>query len=193
MAFVIRSRGGERPHLPEQLLDGVNTTIDLEMLTDPPRGRRTDMDMWDPGREELCGYFIPDFQRPLVWTETQKERFIESALLGLSLGTIVVVDAMNLPMQSPNRFARLDRVLLDGQQRLSAITDYRNDRLVALRGTECEHRWSDLSVVERRGVGRIQMGLIKIATDDETVARAIYDRLNFGGTAHLESQRASLA
>lgn len=190
MAFKIRSRGERHPHLPMQLMEATQTTADLEMITDPSASLVNMGDMWDPDQPRLGGYFIPPFQRPLVWTTEQKERLVESALLGISIGTIVVVDAMNCPMQNPDRFAATDRWLLDGQQRCAALLDYREDRLTIFRGTECEHRWSDLTEIERRRFWRTQIGVLKVQTDDVEYCKEVYDRLAFGGTDHTDDQRA---
>lgn len=189
MTFQIQPRGGLHPHLPVQLLDGNQTTTDFETFMDD-RYAHKDSSLWDMTQPMLCNYFIPPFQRPLVWSQDQKVRFIESALLGLHLGSIVVVDAMNCPMPSKDRFAATDRWLLDGQQRLSAIAAYRDDEITVFSDTDCEHRWSDLGVVERRKVWHIQMGVFKVATDDVDYCREVYNRLNFGGTPHESHQKA---
>jgi hypothetical protein len=190
MTFAIRSRGGLKPHFPVQLLDGHQTTTDLEAIVDPIERPGRD-DMSAPGQARIGPWFLPPFQRPAVWTEDQKIRFVESALLGVSLGSLVVVDALNMPMAAPDRFAATDRWLLDGQQRVTALLAYRNDEIAVFQGTECEHRWSDLGTVERRGFWHVQIGLVKVATDDADYCREIYDRLNFGGTVHDEDQRAT--
>lgn len=189
MTFVIRSRGGKHPHFPLQLLDGHQTTTDLEAIVDPISKAAGDT-FWDQTQPKAGPWFLPPFQRPAVWTDTQKIRFVESALLGISLGSLVVVDALHCPMPSKDRFAATDRWLLDGQQRVSALLSYRNDEIEIFQGTECAHRWSDLGEIERRRFHHIQIGLVKVQTDDPEYCREIYDRLNFGGTAHTEDQRA---
>ncbi len=190
MTFKIEPGDERYPHLPEPLMRGMQTSMDLEMIIDPPQSLVDKSDMWEPGQAQIGGYFLPPFQRPLVWSETQKERLVESALLGISIGTIVVVDAMNCPMPQEERFAATDRWLLDGQQRCAALIDYRNDKIRVFRGTPCEHGWSDLNTNERRRFWHIQIGVVKIQTDDPAYCREIYDRLNFGGTIHIEDQRA---
>ena len=190
--FEIRPRGGNHPHLPVQLLDGIQTTTDLETIIDPSGSLTRDSDMWDPGQERLGPFFLPTFQRPPTWSDAQKERFIESALLGIGLGSLVVVDAMNLEMQDNGRFCAVDRHLLDGQQRVRALLDYREGRLTVFRGSACEHGWDDLTEIERRRFRRIQIGIMKIQTADVDMCREIYDRMNFGGTAHTDDQRATV-
>lgn len=190
MTFEITPREARTPHLPMPLLDGSHSSIDLESIVEPRRHEDYDH-MWEPDQEMVGSYFLPPFQRPAVWTDAQKERFVESAHLGIPLGSIVIVDAMNLPMPGPERYAATDRWLIDGQQRCRALIDYRNDAITVLRGTPCEHRWSDLTERERRRFHRIQIGVIRIETDDVGHCREIYDRMNFGGTAHTQDQRAT--
>lgn len=190
MTFTITPRMAPHIHLPVPLLDGNHTSTDLEMIMDPII-KEDRMHMWDPDQRRISRFFLPPFQRPPVWSDQQKIRFVESAHLGITLGSLVVVDALNLGMQTNGRFARTDRWLLDGQQRVSALLAYRNDEIAVFAGTECEHRWSDLSEVERRRFQHGQIGIVKVATDDVDYCREVYDRLNFGGTAHTEDQRAT--
>jgi hypothetical protein len=173
-----------RPHLPQTLIDGYHSTTSID---DALRDR--DVSMWDP-QPMLGSFFLPPFQRPLVWSEEQKISLVESFLLGISIGSIVVVDSMNMTMQNKDLFAKTDRWLLDGQQRLNALRAYREDEITVFAGTKCEHRWSDLTVAETRRVESINFGKIKVHTLDEGMCREIYNRLNFGGTAHTEDQRA---
>lgn len=189
MTFIIRSRGESHPHFPVQLIDGHQTTTDLESIIDPIR-KSIDDGYWDQTQPKVGPWFLPPFQRSLAWNERQKIRFVESALLGVSLGSLVVVDAINCPMPARDRFAITDRWLLDGQQRVSALLAYRADEISIFQGSECEHRWSDLGLIERRRFSHIQIGLMKVQTDDADYCREVYNRLNFGGTAHTEDQRA---
>lgn len=186
-----RARWAEaRPHLPYRIVEGTTSAMGLEMLVDPRAWIVKDDDhMWDMNQPRLCGLFIPPFQRPLVWDQARQISFIESAYLGLHLGTIVYNDALNLPMIG-SRFAHTDRWLIDGQQRCSALAAYVADEFVIFRGTPHEHRWSELNTVETRYFHRIQIGYTKIESSDEQHLRMVYDRLNFGGMAHTENQRA---
>lgn len=179
-----------RPHLPYKIVDGSNSSMGLELLLDKDVWQYTKHDdMWDMSQPQLCGFFIPPFQRPLVWEESRKIAFIESAYLGLHLGTIVYNDALDLPMNG-KRFHFTDRWLIDGQQRCNAIWGYVNDEFPVFAGAPHEHRWSELNIVEQRYFGHIQIGYTKIQSGDEQHLRMIYDRLNFGGVAHTDDQRA---
>ena len=192
MSFSIAPISDERPHLPVPVMQGNQTSIGLEAITDPSSSTLKYREMWDPDQPHIGPYFLPPFQRPAVWTDEQKIRLVESVLLGISIGSIVVVDAMNLPMQGENRerFATTDRWLIDGQQRCNALLDYRASKITVFAGTPCEHRFEDLNEIERRRFRNMQIGLIKIETDDIEYCKELYDRLNFGGTAHTQDQRA---
>src|SRR3546814_14998333 len=99
-------------------------------------------------------------------------------------------DALNLPMVD-GRFDPTDRWLIDGQQRCNALWSYVNDEFPIFVGTEHEHRWSDLNIVEQRFFRHIQIGYTKLQSNDENHLRMVYDRLNFGGVAHTDDQRAT--
>lgn len=178
-----------RPHLPLPILGATTSSIMLEMIYR--------MELWvvkpgDPLFHEqpiLGGYVLPPFQRPSCWTQEQQIRFIESAYLGLNLGSIVWVDASDAPT-SDGKFAKQDRWLIDGQQRISAILAYTKGEFQIFQGTEHQHKFSDLNALEQRTFARIQIGSSKLTTTDDFTLRMAYDRLNFGGTAHKDFERA---
>jgi hypothetical protein len=82
----------------------------------------------------------PDFQRKSVWDRQRKSRLIESLLLNIPIPVCF--------------FAEDDdgkRVVVDGQQRLRAVEEFRNGQF-ALRGLQVlsqlnGKRWADLSGV----------------------------------------------
>lgn len=140
-------------------------------------------DSADPSASRtLCGYAIPDFQRPLVWTEQQKISFIESAWLGLPLGTFTVHDPDWESDGTPKRFSYW---LIDGQQRLSAIEAYWNDEFPVF-----GYRWSQLNALEQRLFRRIKFRHTEIGLWDEAAIMKLYDLMAFGGTPHTNDQRA---
>lgn len=130
------------------------------------------------GRRTVMGFVLPDWQRGLVWTEQQKIAFIESAWLGISIGTYAYNRA---PMDSP-----YDYLLIDGQQRMSAIQDYVDDAFPVF---GC--LWSEVaSADERRWSMSTAFSSYCTETEDEQVLRNYYNLTNFGGTAHSETERA---
>lgn len=129
----------------------------------------------------ICGRPLPAWQRPLVWTEAQCVRFVESAWLGLHLGIYVV----NGLLYEGEAFDPLSFLVIDGQQRLHALERYVSDAFPVF---GC--RWSELSAVERRRFEMIPFGHAQVSVRDERLLRELYDRLNFGGTPHAETDRA---
>jgi hypothetical protein len=130
------------------------------------------------GLRTVMGYFLPSWQRELVWTEAQKVAFIESAWRGIPLGTFtynVLYD------RSP-----LDDILIDGQQRMNAIECYLTDQFPVF-----GYKWSEVTVVDRR-VFDTQVGFAsyRCQSKNEAYLRSYYNLMNFGGVAHKESERA---
>jgi hypothetical protein len=133
--------------------------------------------------EWLCGHRLPPFQRPAVWTQAQKIRFIESAWLGVHLGTYVVNrnDAWVNDQPHP-----MDLWLIDGQQRLRAIQEYLTDVFPVF-----DLRYGELNYLEKRRFDAFPFACSIVHESSEAVLRLLYDRLNFGGTQHTEDQRAT--
>lgn len=124
-----------------------------------------------PGERYLGAFIVPTFQRGLVWTRAQKVSLIESIYIGMPIGAIVWNQTR---FNSPS-----DRWLLDGQQRVTAITEYVAGKF-PVRG------WSypDLPVIERRHFERVGVSVIDTQIEDEAMCREVYDRLVYGGTPH---------
>lgn len=129
-----------------------------------------------------CGYPIPSFQRDLVWTPEQEERFIQSIWLGLPLGTYCVhrsdwfSDGTAKPMSG---------WLLDGQQRLTTLERYFNDEFPVYGGG-----YSELKASDRRRFSLVVFPVNEVALWDEAKAKEIYNLMAFGGTAHKPSEYA---
>lgn len=184
------------PHIPLPSFSGMTSSRPLEVLFDPQcwtikRGDPAAHRLWDMTQELDCGYFIPPFQRGIVWDNKRSASFIESAYLGISLGSIVYNDASEFET-STEAFPRTDRWLIDGRQRCSALWSYTRDMLTVFADSPFEHRWSDLTPLEQGHFCRIQIGFTKLAVEHEADLRLIYDRLNFGGVNHAEHERASM-
>lgn len=127
----------------------------------------------------VMGFRLPEWQRGLVWTKRQKISFIESAWRGVPLGTYSFNRA---PLGSP-----LDDLLIDGQQRMNAIECYLRDEFAVF-----GWRWSEVTEVDQRvWEMAILFESYVTATEDEDYLRSYYDLLNFGGTPHRKSERAS--
>jgi hypothetical protein len=124
------------------------------------------------GRRTVMGFVLPDWQRGLVWTKGQKISFIESAWLGIPLGTYSYNQA---DIGSP-----YDCLLIDGQQRMSAVEDYIEDRLRVF-----GLLFSEVPVREKRRWEMSTMFPCYITeTENEDYLRNYYNLTNFGGTPH---------
>jgi hypothetical protein len=130
------------------------------------------------GRRTIMGYVIPDWQRPLVWDESQMISFIESAWRGLPLGTYTYNrDYAGSPY---------DNLLIDGQQRLYALQCYLEDKFEVF-----GYRWSEITAVDRRFFSySTPFSSYIMDSSDEKILREYYTLMNFGGTTHTEDQRA---
>jgi uncharacterized protein with ParB-like and HNH nuclease domain len=115
---------------------------------------------------------LPPFQRPAVWSEAQQARFIESLWNHLPIGAYVV-------NRSEDYNSPFDCWLLDGQQRVTAVLAYVVDAFQVY-----GHRWSDLSVPERRSFENRTFTCLETDLDDLALLEDVYDRLAYGGTPH---------
>lgn len=142
-----------------------------------------------PGHEKLrrvLGYPVPTWQRPLVWTAEQCERFIQSVYAGGYLGLFVYNDALTTAKH-------LDGLLIDGQQRLHALELYLNGEL-AVTGPDGKQRlFTELTDEEKAHFYRIPFGFQVVNVDKEDKLKELYDLLNFGGTQHKPTERAALS
>ena len=125
----------------------------------------------------LCDAFIiPDFQRPLVWTQGQKMRLIESLWLGIPIGTYTINEAYQTPY---------DMIVIDGLQRINAIKEYVSDAFKVYNNYYSELRDS----YKLRFMG-VLFPRYTTNSDDVDYLKNYYNLMNFGGTAHQESERA---
>jgi hypothetical protein len=125
------------------------------------------------GERELGWFVLPPFQRPPVWTQAQKARFIESCWMGLPIGVYIV--------NRPDTYASpFENWLLDGQQRVTAILEYVADEFPVF-----GHLFSELTIYDHR---QWEMGTVfaclETNIENEAELREVYDRLAYGGTPH---------
>jgi hypothetical protein len=123
------------------------------------------------GERRLGWFVLPPFQRPPVWTEAQKVRFIESAWGGLPLGSYVY----NRPPENE----RTDAWLLDGQQRVTAILEYAAGSFPVM-----GHRYPELTRLDQRTFEMVTFPALETRLDDVEQLADVYDRLAYGGTPH---------
>jgi len=132
------------------------------------------------GKRTVMGYPLPDWQRPLVWTEAQQVRFLESAWLGLPLGTYTYNQVVF------DKHRELDGLLIDGQQRMWSVERYITDCYPVF-----GYRYSEITDIDRRiFVMSISFPCYIASSTDEQYLKDYYNLMNFGGTAHTEEERA---
>lgn len=126
------------------------------------------------------GSSVAGFQRKQVWRKPQRDRFIESLLLGFPVPGIFLVG-------EPNH----TYLVLDGQQRLRTLQEYCNEdgsgpTLGSVHQDFSGKTYSDLFPTDRR---RLDNSLIHATivredapTEDKAGIYQIFERLNTGGT-----------
>lgn len=129
----------------------------------------------------LTEFFIPDYQRDLVWTKAQQCRFIESLLLNLPVPYIYVSD-----VQDGDNEGLLE--IVDGSQRIRTIVNFLENKLILkklkLLTSLDGFKFSDLSTVRQMRFKRKTLRVIELIAMDEESRRELFDRLNTGGS-HL--------
>ncbi|MBB4639838.1 DUF262 domain-containing protein [Rhizorhapis suberifaciens] len=133
-------------------------------------------------------YYVPEYQRELIWTSTKKSKFIESVLMGLPIPFVFFWQDKDGRME-----------IVDGSQRLRTIRDFMADKF-ALRDLETipalnGFRFSDLPPSRQLKFGEIPIRVIILdnTTDAETRTE-MFARINTGGTTanDAEIRRGSL-
>ncbi|MGY3582432.1 hypothetical protein ACVIGB_000644 [Bradyrhizobium sp. USDA 4341] len=141
-----------------------------------------------PGQPRLLGFSLPPFQRSLAWDRDRMVRFVESAILGLHIGTYVYNNAELFPMVQVDGRQVMDVThnwLIDGQQRLTALEWFFSDKFPVF-----GKLWSEVPRRERHQLLRMPFSAFETSIQDQAELRELYDRLNFGGVAHTQDQRA---
>lgn len=166
--------------LPPKLLDGNRLQYTIGRLADMVSANAT-----QPDERQLLGLMLPPWQRPEVWTISQKRHFIEGVFLGFGCGYYVTNGFEFEPDGTP---APMSGWLLDGQQRISAIRDFLENGLTVFDGIT----YQGLTRPEQLRFLRTGFSCIELDyTDNEDVLKELYNRLNFSGTPHTEEQRAN--
>lgn len=131
----------------------------------------------------------PEFQRRRRWNRTKQSRLIESFIMNVPIPPIFLYE---------QEFATYE--VMDGLQRLTAISDFYNDKfeLVGLEfWPELEgYKYSTLPKAVKQGIDRRYLSSIILlhetaSTDEEAqkMKQLVFDRINSGG-AKLEYQES---
>jgi uncharacterized protein with ParB-like and HNH nuclease domain len=180
--------------IPAPLYRATSVSFDIDYIVSSKQEDRYPDCQYFVG-DWLFRFKIPPFQRSFVWTEEQCVRFIESAYLGFSLGTYLVNKVENwvklkrdrdTPNEGKTYIHEYDDYLIDGQQRITAIKKYVDNEFPVF-----GLYWKDLNRKEQYRFKNVEFPLGRVFLTDIDKLHELYDRLNFGGTAHTEDQRAS--
>ena len=136
----------------------------------------------------VCGYPVPDFQRELKWSPAQKIKLIQSIWLNIDIGTYLLTDGTMLADGTMRKFSDM---VIDGQQRLSALEDYFADRLAVPDVHGAQRLFSEITEVDRRFFRGKTFSRCTVESYDEVYLKNIYNLLAFGGVAHEASERAA--
>lgn len=163
--------------MPDRFIDGRTVNGVIDSLESNLRVAKEYRNIDD--KNHIFGFVLPYFQRPLVWTESQKIKFLESVWLEMPIGTYIV--------NRGEYGGDFDNLLLDGQQRLNAIHEYLNDKFLVF-----GYRYSEITEIDRRRFRNTPFPSIEVRENDWGKLVEIYNRFNFGGTAHTEDQKAEV-
>lgn len=123
----------------------------------------------------------PEYQRRQVWPNKKRSLFIESLLMNLPVPPVFLFEV---------DYSRYE--VIDGQQRLSAIADFYENRF-KLTGLENwtglnNKRYTDLPPVIQRGLDRRRISAIVLLAESlsaeerkHDIRRLMFERLNTGG------------
>lgn len=165
-----------------------NTTVNYvfnarrEFLENPDEYTRH----YEPDQKWLMGHVVPEFQRPVVWSEDQMIRFIESAAMGFHIGTWTY-NELDQSFSDVSPFQhRTSLWIIDGQQRLTALDRFFDDKFPVF-----GKFWSEIERPQKLSFLRgTHFSAYQTKISEEAELRRLYDRMNFGGVAHTEEQRA---
>lgn len=152
------------------------------------------------GEPHVFNLFLPPFQRKFVWTKAQQISFMESVFLDYDLGRIVYVNGEKV-WGKPQ-----DHWLIDGQQRLTTLWRFIHNKFPVW-GCYFDETWDEEvkypkgwytythdkkehQLTPKYHLGEARFPVLEIDEDNEEILRDAYNRMNYGGTPHKESERA---
>jgi hypothetical protein len=133
-------------------------------------------------------YYVPEYQRELVWTPAKQSKFIESIFMGLPIPFVFFWQ---------DEHGRME--IVDGSQRLRTIRDFMEDK-ITLRDLETipaanRMRFSDFPTSRQLKFGETPIRVIILDHSTDAITRTeMFARINTGGTTanDAEIRRGSL-
>lgn len=140
----------------------------------------------------ILGYPLAPWQRQVKWSIEQMAAFITSVWMDVDLGSYLVNDQVDyFDLKDGSLETRyLSDVLLDGQQRLTAIQSYLLSEFAVPDANGAPCYWRDLGKVERRFFGNKTFAMSRVCSWDEAELRHVYNLRAFGGVRHTDEERA---
>jgi hypothetical protein len=124
----------------------------------------------------------PDYQRGFVWSQEQKERFIEYKLQGGLGGNILYWNYPNQDNDIGNSDWHNTIELVDGKQRLNAVLDFLDNKVMAF--GKYLFQYDDYKISMKRQTYYFEFHINNLPTKKEVVKW--YLGLNNGGSIHTE-------
>lgn len=127
-------------------------------------------------------YYVPDYQRELIWTAPKQSKFIESVLMGLPIPFVFFWQDKDGRME-----------IVDGSQRLRTIRDFMADKFT-LRDLEAlpavnNFRFSDLPKSRQLKFAESPIRVIILDNTTDAVTRTeMFARINTGGTTANDAE-----
>jgi len=127
-------------------------------------------------------YYVPDYQRELIWTAAKQSKFIESVLMGLPIPFVFFWQDKDGRME-----------IVDGSQRLRTIRDFMADKFT-LRDLEAlpavnNFRFSDLPKSRQLKFADSSIRVIILDNTTDAVTRTeMFARINTGGTTANDAE-----
>ena len=179
--------------MPQKQLDATLYMFQVDMLAvnleayaaDPARAHAK----YPWAARFAMGHPLAPWQRPAVWTEEQQVRFITSIWMGSDLGSYLVNGWYEFA--DGGAYELNSEVLLDGQQRLTALESYLLGKFGVPDADGCARYWAEVGDKERKRFLAMPFAQARVHSGDEAALRKVYDLRAFGGTPHTEDLRAS--
>lgn len=173
----------QRRH-PVRVMVGQSMQTTLAMMIIQREHGNAALDKQGYTGRRVMGYKLPSWQRQEKWSDAQCSRFVESIWMGVGHGTFMV--------NSCTCNDAIDQILLDGQQRLRAIERYFAGEIAVVGQDGNAYLWTELNDGEQAHFLRISFPWMESQYKVEQDCVDAYNRHNFGGTQHEETERAQL-
>jgi len=177
----IDSRDQVSHRIPHRAVYGESMNFLISSLESQAEIRKNILDKEGYTGLHVMGFKLPAWQRPARWTDMQCIRFVESVYRGMNIGAF---------MANSQLATEFNMILLDGQQRLRAIERYLHGEIAVPGLDGRSYLWTELTDDERAHFRRVTFPCIETKYKTEEEMREAYNLHNFGGTPHLETERA---